>query len=202
MKLRKLFFPFKTFQHASLVILTTTCHLIYIKCHFKTSSHSWNSHISQKTSTVVDLLANFLGLVLNCFQVTQGATPEGIAFPQMRHHLHTSSLPTCCQETSREGQYQRTGVLPTLCLSSFPPKIALLHSNPINKNLWTNQPKPKTHLSELKEMEEKQPSKSYEIFGLQGLFFFCLSKTGRTNMYCISTMNCRGLLQVREQRCV
>lgn len=32
-------FSFKSFQHVSLVILTTTGHLIYTKCHFQTASH-------------------------------------------------------------------------------------------------------------------------------------------------------------------
>ena len=51
-----------------------------MKCHFKTASHPWDSHISQMTSVLVYLSGSFLGLVLSYFQVTEGSSPEGTAF--------------------------------------------------------------------------------------------------------------------------
>lgn len=146
-------FPFKSFQHALLVILTMADQLIYVKGHFKTASHPCDSHI-HRWHLLVYLLRNFPGLVLSHFQVTQGASPQGIAFTWLSKESPSPSSPhtgTRCQKAG--GVDRRVGTRgQEFCLHFVSPlSLPKVLFSPATLH---------THCSELKGMEEKQPSKS------------------------------------------
>lgn len=172
-------------------------HLIYIRGHFRTASHPWASHIHRWHLW----RCIFQEIFLAWFSATLRLHMRDHVFRQLlstgyqsRAHLH----PRCVrvhtarkQEVLKEGWSKSTGALPTLYLSTFPPKALFSPATlPINTHrtppfplLWAGGSGRKATFPIMLDL------------GVQGLPW----EAGRTNTRCISPTKRKGLLRVRSR---